>query len=335
MILGWCAVLDVVGRRPRVPDELREQPFLGTAAVDAGLLTMRQLSSTAWVRLLRNVYLHRDVEQTGPVRAQALALVLRPHAVIAGVTAAWLHQAWNPRPGQVVPLEYARERLDHGIGLTGAQLRRRVLRVDDSPWSDVIEIGGIPVLSAMRSCFDLIRERSLVEAVVVADAFVRAGLFELPWFAAYVDTHRRWPGVRLAKTAVDLASARSGSAGETRLRLVVVLAGFPPPLVNPPVYAGNPMTLYGYPDLVIMVGYPVLGLEYDGAYHDTLDQRQADNRRENRLTLAGLPLLRYGAQAVARRREVIVADISAMTGLRPLGPINDADFRRSPQHRSF
>lgn len=324
-----------MGRRPRVPDELREQPFLGSAAVDAGLLTVRQLNSKAWVRLLRNVYLHRDVEQTGPVRAHALSLVLRPHAVIAGVTAAWLHQVWNPRPGHVVPLEYARERLDHGIGFIGARMRRRVLRVDDSPWSEVVEIGGIPVLSAMRTCFDLIRERSLVEAVVVADAFARAGLCELPWLAAYVDAHRRWPGVRLARAAVDFASARSGSSGETRLRLIVILAGFPPPLVNPPVFTGSPMTLCGYPDLVIMIGYPVLGLEYDGAYHDTLDQRQADNRRENRLTVAGLPLLRYGAHAVARRREMIVADVSAMTGLRPLCRLDDADFRRAPLHRSF
>jgi hypothetical protein len=248
-----------VGRRPQVPDELRFGPFLGSAAVAAGLLTARQLQSAAWVRLVRNVYLHRNVEQTGPIRAQALSLVLRPGAVVAGITAAWLHRAWDPRPGQLVPLEYARERLDHSTGLTGARMRRRVLRVDDGAWSDVIDIGGIPVLSPMRTCFDLMRERSLVEAVVVADAYAHAGLFELPWFAAYVDTHRSWPGVRPTPLAVDLASARSGSSGESRLRLVVVLAGFPPPLVNPPVYTGTPMILCGYPDLVIMVNYPSSG----------------------------------------------------------------------------
>jgi hypothetical protein len=303
--------------------------------VAAGLLTARQLQSAAWVRLVRNVYVHRDVEQTGLVRAQALSLVLPPGAVVAGTTAAWLHQAWNPRPGQLVPLEYARARLAHGTGLAGAALRRRVLFVDDGPWSDVMEIGGIPVLSPMRACFDLMRERSLVEAVVVADAYARAGLCELPWLAAYVDAHRRWPGVRHTRLAVELSSARSGSAGETRLRLIVVLAGFPSPLVNPPVYTGIPMILCGYPDLVIMVRHPVVGLEYDGAYHDTREQRQADNRRENRLALAGLPLLRYGAYSVARQRELIVAEISAITGLRALCPLDAADFRRAPQHRSF
>jgi very-short-patch-repair endonuclease len=95
------------------------------------------------------------------------------------------------------------------------------------------------------------------------------------------------------------------------------------------------MVLCGYPDLVIKVTYPVLGLEYDGAYHDTPDQRHADNRREDRLALAGLPLLRYGAYSVARQRELIVAEISTMTGLRALSLLDDLHFRRAPQNHSF
>jgi hypothetical protein len=182
----------------------------------------------------------------------------------------------------------------------------------------------------MRTCFDLMRRASLVEAVVVVDAFAHAGLCELPWLSA-CGRASSLAGVCTARLAVELASPRSGSVGESRLRMVVVLAGFPPPLVNPPVYAGQPMILCGYPDLVIVVGYPVLGLEYDGAYHDDGDQRQADNRRENRLlTQAELPLLRYGARSVLHERHVIVSEIAALTGLRPLAELRDADFRRSP-----
>ena len=72
----------------------------------------------------------------------------------------------------------------------------------------------------------------------------------------------------------------------------------------------------------------MLGLEYDGAYHGEAEQRQADNRRENSLTRAGLPLLRYGAQSVRRDRELIVADITALTGLRPTSALREEDFRR-------
>jgi hypothetical protein len=66
-----------------------------------------------------------------------------------------------------------------------------------------------------------------------------------------------------------------------------------------------------------MVGYPVVGLEY-GAYHETNEQRQADNRRENRHALAGLPLLRYGAYSFARQRNPIVSEISDHPSAGPL-----------------
>jgi hypothetical protein len=209
-------------------------------------------------------------------------------------------------------------------------MSRRVLNVDDTWLSDVIEVGGVLATSPLRTCFDLMRGRNLVEAVVVADAFAYSGAVELPWLAAYVGMHRRWPGVRRSSLAVELSSAGSRSPGESRLRMVVVLAGFPEPLVNPPVFTGDPPMLAGYPDLVIVVNYPVLGLEYDGSYHDDPVQRQADNRRENTLTRAGLPLLRYGAESVRRDREQIVADITAMTGLRPIADLRDEDFRRTP-----
>jgi hypothetical protein len=305
-------------------------PFLGRAAVDAGLLTKRRLQSKPWVRLLRNVYVHRDLPLTDLMRARALLLVLPGRSVVAGLTAAWLHGAWQPLPGRSVPLQYARPRSASSSRPAGTYLSRRVLQVDGTCLSDLTEVGGVVATSSLRTCFDLMRGRSLVEAVVVADAFVHAGVVDLPWLAAYVGMHRRWPGVRRSSRAVELASARSRSPGESRLRMVVVLAGFPAPLVNPPFFTGSPPMLAGYPDLVIVVTHPVLGLEYDGAYHDDLRQRQADNRRENTLTRAGLPLLRYGAQAVRRDRELIVADISAMTGLRPTAHLRDEDFRRPP-----
>ncbi|MGH8822957.1 MAG: DUF2726 domain-containing protein [Jiangellaceae bacterium] len=312
------------------PEQLRLAPFLGRAAVDAGLLTKRQLQSKPWVRLLRSVYVHGDLPVTDLVRARALLLVVPGRSVVAGLTAAWLHGAWQPLPGRSVPLQYARPRAATSSRPAGTYLSRRVLHVDGTCLSDLVEVGGIVAVSPLRTCFDLMRARNLVEAVVAADAFARAGVVDLPWLAAYVGMHRRWPGVRRSSLAVELSSAESRSPGETRLRMVVVLAGFPVPLVNPPVFTGDPPTLVGYPDLVIVVKYPVLGLEYDGAYHDDHHQRQADNRRENTLTRAGLPLLRYGAESVRRDRELIVADITAMTGLRPTAYLRDEDFRRPP-----
>ena len=331
------AALLVMARSSEVPEQLRRAPFLGRKAIAAGLLTRRQLQSRTWVPMLRDVFVHRDVQQSNAVRARALLLVMPSDAIIAGRTAAWLQGVWRTRPGVPVPLEYARPRDADGRGILGASLSRRVIRLADDEWSDVTEVAGVPVMSPMRTCFDLMRERALVEAVVVADAYARSGQLSLPWLAAYVRSHDRWPGVRVARDACEFASARSRSAGESRLRMVVVLAGFPVPLVNPPVYTGTtPVILCGHPDLVIVVQCPVLGLEYDGAYHNAYEQRQADNRRENRLlTMAGLPLLRYGARSVLYERSLIVAEVSAMTGLRSPWPIRDDDFRRPPPARAW
>jgi hypothetical protein len=282
----WCVIAEPgrVGRMSRpalVPSELRDSPFRGHVAVERGLLTPRQLQGSAWRRLLRDVYVHRDVVDDEALRAAALALVTDGRLVACGRTAAWLHGVWNPPPGAVVPLETTAALEGSGRGLSGHPRRRLTLRetVGDP---EVVEVRGIPVLSARRTCFDLMRERRLVEAVVVADAFAAKGLLDVPWFYAYVDYHRRWPGVDRVRKALTFASADALSPGETRLRMVVVLAGFPEPWVNPPVWGGDPSELLGYPDLLLMDVPQPTALEYDGADHALPAQYRHDLRRENR-----------------------------------------------------
>jgi hypothetical protein len=160
--------------RAHAPEQLLSAPFPGRTATSRGLLTVRQLDSPIWVRMLRGVYRHRDLEPTDEVRAAALRLVLRPGAVVAGRTAAWLQGAWKPRPGVPIPLEYARPVAAAGIGIAGTRYRRLELRssfgVDawgaiDGCWGDVTEVHGVAVLSVLRTCFDLMRDRALVEAI--------------------------------------------------------------------------------------------------------------------------------------------------------------------------
>ncbi len=73
---------------------------------------------------------------------------------------------------------------------------------------------GVLATAPMRTAFELARRACLVEAVVVIDAFASAGLVELPWFWAYLNCHRRWPGVQRVREAAELASdrARSGAS---------------------------------------------------------------------------------------------------------------------------
>jgi AbiEi antitoxin C-terminal domain len=182
---------------------------------------------------MQDVYVHRDVKVTDKVRLEAVRLAAPLDVIVAGRTAAWLHGAWRPMPGYAVPLEVARPRKSSGSGLVGLTVSRW-----DSPPEvqaiDVQEMRGLRVTSPMRTCWDLASRRSLVEAVVVLDAFAHATLVELPLLAAHFDAFAGWRGIKLARNALDLASSRAASPGESRMRMVVVLAGFPEPYVNIP-----------------------------------------------------------------------------------------------------
>jgi len=326
-----------------VPSELVGVPFRAIEAIDAGLVTARQLQSSAWARVARGIYVSREHADTPDVRLQTLRLVLGddPSAVVCGQTAAWIYGADDPRRGDSPAIEITRPVRAPGSTTTGVGRRRLTLRgtpdcvvpatglseVDQ----DVIEVDGLRITSPLRTCFDLMRTRHLVEAVAVADAFAyRTGL-PLGLLDAYCSSRHRWPQVRLARQAVTLASRYSRSPGETRLRMVVVLSGFDEPLVNVPVTELGSGRVIGIPDLTVLGrGGRLVGLEYDGEYHRQEEQRDRDRLRENRLaSLAGIPLLRYDADSIRRHRPLIVSQIEDLTQQQSRTPLRDTDFRRS------
>ena len=235
-------------------------------AAGAGLVTKNQLRGPAYTRLFRGIYVRRGLEADASVRFAALRLHLNGgEGVVRGLTAAWLHGVWRPAPGDDLPLEFARSPRKLGHDLT----------------TDLVPSGGLLVTSPQRTCFDLMRRSGLVEAVVVADAFAATGTVSLPVLAGYCEDRRRWPEVRHARLAVTLAHPGARSPGETRLRMVVVLAGFEEPLVNVPVHDLKGAHL-GTPDLTVP-GRSWVHLEYDGAYHDEAAQHGRDLRRQNAL----------------------------------------------------
>ena len=288
---------------------------------------------------MHGIYAHRDCADEPPVRLQALTLAIKPGHVVCGRTAAWLHGTWQPRPGTVVPLEVSKPLLTTGIDAFGLRRRRLVLRGSDDDLrpryglsvldEDVLELADVLVTSPLRTCFDLMRERRLVEAVVVADAFLYRGAVHREHLAAYCTDRRRWPGVRQARVATSLSSGAARSPGETRLRMALVLAGFEEPLVNVPVldeYGDH----VGTPDLQAR-GRTWAWLEYDGAYHEDVDQRAADLRRENRLsiTAVGVPILRYDRSHLRGDGPATVLDeVTRATGARGVVALDPRDFWR-------
>lgn len=284
-------------------------PFHRRDALAAGL-SVKQLRSRCWLRLFPNVYVHRSLEVTHDLRLAAVQLAAPPGAVLRGLTAAWVYGVWQPRPGAEVPIELAVERGCGGGRDARMGSRRRVL----DP-IDVNEIRGIPVTSPERTWFELCARSSLVGSVVFADAFGHADLVTKRGLMRFADERPHWPHVRKARVAVDLSRFEAASPMETRLRMVIVLAGLPEPMgINVGIYdeAGN---LLGIVDLLYLD--PVFGIEFDGSYHQSAEQRAKDNVRENRLLIGDVPLLRYVADDVYRHPERIVREVAAMLGGRP------------------
>jgi hypothetical protein len=304
---------------PTVPPELLAGPFTVAEAARVGV-THQMLRGRSWVRLTRGVYCHESQRVDDNTRLAAMRLVLPEHAIATDLLAAWAHGVWRPAPGAPLPLQWAveRGRARPRESLDGS--RRMVV-----PASDVVTAGGLVCTSPSRTCFQLMRRACLVEAVVVADAFAGASLVRLPEFYAYVDSHRRWPGVEEVRRRLEHATSASRSPGETRLRMVAVLGGLPEPYVNVPMYRGE--ELLGYPDL-LLVGRRCTGVEYDGAYHETPLQRRNDLRRENRFLLGGLPLLRYDRFTVSRHvlRQQALGEMARSIRVDPLGDLRPEWF---------
>ena len=274
------------------------------------------LQGASWRQLVRGVYACAQLEVTDELRLAALRLVLPKDAVATDLTAAWLHGAWNPPSGTALPLHFAlpkgRWRPPGPAGLS-----HRL-----TWWhNDVMTVQDLQVSAPMRNAFELARRACLVEAVVLIDAFAYRGLIDLPWFWAYLDAHRRWPGVRGVREAAELATARARSPGESRLRMIPVLGGLPPPYVNVPFLRDG--VIIAYLDLWLTVKEREVGVEYDGAYHEDGAQHRADNRREN--SLLG-NLLRYDRFTVARHVERVRA-LHEMARALGLAPPHDLERR--------
>jgi very-short-patch-repair endonuclease len=108
------------------------------------------------------------------------------------------------------------------------------------------------------------------------------------------------PGSRAARTAAAMVRTASESPMETRLRLLVLAAGLPEPVLQYELH--DAVGRVGWFDLA----WPAERLiaEYDGDQHRTSrDQYERDIRRFNRATDAGWRVLRVRAQGLLREPE--------------------------------
>lgn len=285
-----------MGRRPLIPPQLRRGPFTLDDARSAGL-SPEQLKGDSWERIAPGIYRHAATIADTRLLLAAAALRLPDSAVFSGLTAAWLH-GLDVVPA---PLEVT---LPPGCNVSG-RVGIRVRRADLTR-AEVGRVGGFRATRPARTIADVARSLPLVEATVVADAALHAGLVSASEVAAWAAGHRGAPGVARLRRVLEAADGQAESPMETRLRLLIVLAGLPRPESQVPI-RDRWGRVVGRPDLLYR--RERLAIEYDGGVHrDTL---VADNRRQNRLVALGYRLLRFTAGDVLEHRDAVVAQVAA------------------------
>lgn len=98
----------------------------------------------------------------------------------------------------------------------------------------VVEVDGVRALDLARTAVDMAREHGLKAGVVACDAAMRKGVTTRDLEAAYARM-TSWPGIRSARTAVDLADPGAESPLESLARELVIEAGIGIPDTQFPV----------------------------------------------------------------------------------------------------
>lgn len=245
-----------------IPPALLGRPFRRAEAEAEGL-SRRVLQGQRFVRLFADVYAVIEVAEDMLVRAKATQLA-NADAALSHDSAAQHYGLPMPRRwGSHVTVPRGRLR-----SITPVQAGGRVVVHETrqpQAWAHDGWLTTIPV----RTFTDLATTFGLVDLVAAGDALVRKSLATPESLIDTAqDTHRR--GARLARRASELVRPRVDSATETRLRLLVVLAGLPEPETGLDIFDRHGAWI-ARPDL----SYPKfrIAIEYDGRHHAE-DDRQ-------------------------------------------------------------
>jgi very-short-patch-repair endonuclease len=244
------------------------------------------------------LYSWTGLKESPHLKLRAVATRLPAGAAFSGRTAAWLNGL------DLAPCDPIEVTIPEPIGSSrraGALVRRAALAGDE-----ILVRHGLPTTSAIRTVVDLGARNPLTEGVVAADLFLHAGLVTIAELRNYVAAHSRTKGVARLRRVVDLAEPKSESPMETRLRMLLVLAGLPRPEVQVSIHDVRGRFV-GRPDLLYRLQR--LAIEYDGGNHR--DRLVDDNRRQNGLVGAGFRLLRFTAADVYGAPETVAIQVRA------------------------
>ncbi|WP_374457061.1 hypothetical protein [Nocardioides sp.] len=243
------------------------QPFPRFRALQAGI-PRATVDSPAFRRLLHGVVVAADVPDSAVLRVKA---ALACHFDSAFASHASAARVWRV-PVQTRPGEHVT------VPDQGHRLRRAGVTTHHRPGAATVVRDGVRVSTLVDLFVELADELSLVELVVAGDWMVRRHHVRVKALRRAAKT-ATGTHARLARQAARYVRAKVDSPMETRLRMLIVLAGLPEPEVNMSVRTvdGEVVRRFDlcWPEVRVIV-------EYDGRHHvERIEQWEADlDRRE-------------------------------------------------------
>ena len=293
------------------------QPFTYRAAAEAGIPRHR-LRSAGFRPVIHGVYISRDIPDTLVVRAKAALLVAPEFAVLSHETAARL---WCPQGPKS-----ARTHLSFSYD---AHLSREELSVHRFTYRlETAHRHGLLVTTPAMTFMHLAVRLELVELVIFGDQLVKRRLISTSDLVSYAENwenHGRSAGLRAARLVRDGVD----SSPETRLRLLIVLAGVAEPKVNHVIYHEDGAIRHR---IELVYEEIRLAIEYDGRWHDDEEQQAYDVARRGALADEGWTFLIVRAEGLFEKPLETLQEI--VEAMRSLGvEVDDPDL--SDVHRHF
>jgi len=225
------------------------------AEARAAGLRIAELRGPRFQKVFYDLYVAASVQVTAVVRARAALKISPPRSSASHFTAAEVWGGWVPDQSRT-----------HVSVAEGNRSERRGIQAHTaSPATAVTTFRGLPITTPEQTFLDLSTLLSLVELVVLGDSLVRLHRTTPENLVAVADAFGGG-GARTARRAARLVRSGVDSPMESRLRMLIVLAGLPEPRVNFIVRDVDGEVLMrfdlSYPELKLLV-------EYDGRQHAT------------------------------------------------------------------
>lgn len=281
------------------------RPFSRQQALAAGI-SLSALRSRAYRRIFNGVYVDAAIRVTPAIRAAAALVPFDPRAFASHSSAARLLGL----PIPTMPDEHVTVSAKHH------RRPRPGIVCHVLPEASLVVVGGVRTSAPEQAFVELASLLSLVDLVVVGDAVLRRKLTTVEKLRRFC-LESKLPGAAQARAAVAFVRERVDSPMETRLRMLIVLAGLPEPVVNMTVADGAGVRRYDlcWPDCRLIV-------EYDGRQHaEDADQWASDVDRREAIDDTGWRILIVTAKGIYTHPERTLENIARVLRARGHGGV--------------